>query len=73
MDPTFCARKAILITAKSPVLSAQFWKEEGVDAGGVLREWYLVLSRAIFNPDYVLFRSAVGNPAVFQVGFTSVE
>lgn len=33
---------------------------------GVAREWFLVLSRAVFNPDYVLFEPATNNPAVFQ-------
>lgn len=47
-------------------LSIKFYKEEGVDAGGVAREWFLVLSRAIFNPDYALFRAAADNGAVFQ-------
>lgn len=36
--------------------------EAAVDAGGVTREWYTALSRAMFNPDIGLFkRSAHGN------------
>ena len=30
----------------------------GIDAGGLTREWYLVLSREIFNPNYALFTTA---------------
>jgi E3 ubiquitin-protein ligase HUWE1 len=36
-------------------LHIEFAKEEAVDAGGVTREWFLVLSRAMFNADYALF------------------
>ena len=37
-----------------------------MDAGGLTREWFLVLSREIFNANYALFRSAADNTAVFQ-------
>lgn len=30
------------------------------------REWFLVLSRAVFNPDYLLFRAASENANVLQ-------
>jgi len=36
-------------------LVVNFHEEEGIDAGGLTREWYLVLSREIFNPNYCLF------------------
>lgn len=36
-------------------LSVKFAGEEGVDVGGVTREWFSELTRAIFNPDYALF------------------
>jgi E3 ubiquitin-protein ligase HUWE1 len=32
--------------------------EEGVDAGGVSREWYTILAREMFNPNYGLFLPA---------------
>ena len=37
----------------------------GIDAGGLTREWYLVLSREIFNPNYALFTTAADG-ATFQ-------
>jgi len=40
-------------------LVINFQGEEGIDAGGVTREWFMVLSREIFNPDYVLFSPTV--------------
>eukprot|EP01041_Mallomonas_annulata_P000793 gene793-1538_t len=46
-------------------LSVSFHGEEGVDAGGLTREWYLVLSREIFNPNYALF-TAAADGATFQ-------
>jgi len=45
---------------------SQFLKEEAVDAGGVAREWFLQLSRALFNPDYALFKPSSSNQNVFQ-------
>lgn len=29
--------------------------EEGIDAGGVTREWYMVMAREVFNPNLALF------------------
>jgi E3 ubiquitin-protein ligase HUWE1 len=42
-------------------LSVQFQAEEGIDAGGVTREWFLVLSREIFNQGYALFNKSVNS------------
>lgn len=36
-------------------LEISFQGEAGIDAGGVTREWFQVLSRQMFNPDYALF------------------
>ncbi|KAJ1439350.1 hypothetical protein B484DRAFT_323607 [Ochromonadaceae sp. CCMP2298] len=46
-------------------LQVNFYGEEGVDAGGLSREWYMILSREIFNPNYALFTAAVDG-ATFQ-------
>ncbi len=37
---------------KHAKLSVKFIGEEGVDAGGVTREWYTMLAQSIFNPGY---------------------
>lgn len=37
-------------------LVVTFNGEEGVDAGGLTREWYSILAKEMFNPDYCLFR-----------------
>ena len=47
-------------------LSVQFTGEEGVDAGGLVREWFGILSREIFNPNYALFRTAGGKASTFH-------
>lgn len=39
-------------------LHISFQGEEGIDAGGVTREWYSVMAREIFNANYALFISA---------------
>ncbi|RHY47231.1 hypothetical protein DYB38_002462 [Aphanomyces astaci] len=43
-------------------LHISFTGEEGIDAGGVTREWYTILAREIFNPNYALFTSAADSP-----------
>ena len=40
---------------KDSPLNVRFRGEEGVDAGGVRREWYQVLCKQMFNPDFLLF------------------
>jgi len=42
-------------------LAVSFVNEEGLDAGGVTREWYTVLAREIFNPNYALFTCTTDN------------
>ena len=39
--------------------------EEGQDAGGLLREWYVIISREIFNPNYALFKSSPGDQVTY--------
>lgn len=46
-------------------LHVEFDGEEGVDAGGVTREWFLMLSKEIFNPNYALFTPSL-NGQMFQ-------
>ncbi|KAL0306244.1 UNVERIFIED_CONTAM: E3 ubiquitin-protein ligase UPL1, partial [Sesamum radiatum] len=45
--------------------------EEGIDAGGLTREWYQLLSRVIFDKGALLF-TTVGNNATFQPNPNSV-
>lgn len=47
-------------------LSIRFVGEEGVDAGGVTREWFQVLSRQMFNPDYALFIPVASDRTTFH-------
>jgi E3 ubiquitin-protein ligase HUWE1 len=37
-------------------LSIRFYDEEGVDAGGVTREWFQILARQMFDPNNALFQ-----------------
>jgi hypothetical protein len=39
-------------------LRITFHSEEGIDAGGLSREWFSVIAREIFNPNYCLFTTA---------------
>ena len=47
-------------------LSIRFHGEEGVDAGGVTREWFQVLSRQMFNPGYALFIPVASDRGTFH-------
>lgn len=47
-------------------LSIRFVGEEGVDAGGVTREWFQVLSRQMFNADYALFIPVASDRTTFH-------
>jgi E3 ubiquitin-protein ligase HUWE1 len=39
-------------------IHVSFKNEQGHDAGGLRREWFLLLSREIFNQDYALFEKS---------------
>ena len=47
-------------------LSIRFQGEEGVDAGGVTREWFQVMSRQMFNADYALFIPVASDRTTFH-------
>uniref|UniRef100_A0A915HS62 HECT-type E3 ubiquitin transferase n=1 Tax=Romanomermis culicivorax TaxID=13658 RepID=A0A915HS62_ROMCU len=48
-----------------------FEGEEGQDAGGLLREWYSVITREIFNPHYALFQTAPGDRVTYMINPSS--
>ncbi|KAH8518946.1 hypothetical protein H0E87_000697 [Populus deltoides] len=52
-------------------LNVQFQGEEGIDAGGLTREWYQLLSRVVFDKGALLF-TTVGNNVTFQPNPNSV-
>lgn len=56
---------------KKARLEIAFKGEAGIDAGGVTREWYQVLSRQMFNPDYALFTAVASDETTFHPNRTS--
>ena len=42
-------------------LVIEFVNEPGIDQGGLIREFYSLLSREIFNPGYCLFKTSANN------------
>lgn len=48
-----------------------FEGEEGQDAGGLLREWYIIISREIFNPMYALFCTSPGDRVTYTINPSS--
>ena len=47
-------------------LSVRFHDEEGVDAGGVSREWFTTLVTQMFNPNYALFLPSAADKVTYQ-------
>ncbi|CAN8104238.1 unnamed protein product [Discula destructiva] len=47
-------------------LNVRFHGEDGVDAGGVSREWFQVLTRDMFNPNYALFIPVSSDKTTFH-------
>lgn len=48
-----------------------FEGEECQDAGGLLREWYMIISREMFNPMYALFRTSPGDRVTYTINPSS--
>lgn len=48
-----------------------FEGEEGQDAGGLLREWFSIITREIFNPNYALFLTAPGDRVTYMINKSS--
>lgn len=47
-------------------LSVRFYGEEGVDAGGLTREWFQILARQMFDPNYALFEPCAADRQTYQ-------
>ncbi|EME89163.1 uncharacterized protein MYCFIDRAFT_86240 [Pseudocercospora fijiensis CIRAD86] len=47
-------------------LNIRFHGEEGIDAGGVSREWFAAMARQMFNPDYALFNPVAADRTTFH-------
>ncbi|KAJ7084416.1 hypothetical protein B0H15DRAFT_888578 [Mycena belliarum] len=47
-------------------LSIRFYDEEGVDAGGVTREWFQILARQMFDPNNALFQPCAADRLTYQ-------
>jgi hypothetical protein len=52
-------------------LQVEFMDEQGIDAGGLSREFFSVLAREIFNPGYALFCPSAHDSLTFQPNMQS--
>ncbi|KAF7724152.1 hypothetical protein EC973_001277 [Apophysomyces ossiformis] len=52
-------------------LNVRFYNEEGMDAGGVSREWFSVLARQMFDPNYALFITSAADKLTYQPNHAS--
>ena len=53
-------------TIKYGKLAVKFRDEEGVDAGGLTREWFSTLAMQMFNPNYALFLPTAADKVTYQ-------
>ncbi|RCI05196.1 hypothetical protein CU098_002474, partial [Rhizopus stolonifer] len=51
---------------KNGKLGVRFCNEEGLDVGGVTREWFSVLARQMFDPNYALFITSAADKLTYQ-------
>ncbi|EIW82911.1 hypothetical protein CONPUDRAFT_151972 [Coniophora puteana RWD-64-598 SS2] len=51
---------------KHAKLNVRFYDEEGVDAGGVTREWFQILARQMFDPNNALFQPCAADRLTYQ-------
>ena len=54
-------------------LQVEFTGEEGNDAGGLTREWYLHLSKEIFNAGYALFQTSATGETFQPNPFSKID
>ncbi|PLW29099.1 hypothetical protein PCASD_19760 [Puccinia coronata f. sp. avenae] len=47
-------------------MSVRFYDEEGVDAGGVTREWLTILVKQMLDPNYALFTGSAADSKTYQ-------
>jgi E3 ubiquitin-protein ligase HUWE1 len=47
-------------------INVKFINEDGIDAGGVTREWYHVLAQQIFDPNFALFEPCAADKQTYQ-------
>ncbi|ELV12427.1 E3 ubiquitin-protein ligase HUWE1 [Tupaia chinensis] len=68
----YIALSAMTMYLKTPIMRyIVFEGEEGQDAGGLLREWYMIISREMFNPMYALFRTSPGDRVTYTINPSS--
>uniref|UniRef100_A0A1I8EIK7 HECT-type E3 ubiquitin transferase n=1 Tax=Wuchereria bancrofti TaxID=6293 RepID=A0A1I8EIK7_WUCBA len=64
-----------LFRLRGPEWKARFYiifeGEEGQDAGGLLREWFSIITREIFNPNYALFITSPGDRVTYMINKSS--
>ncbi|KAF1330738.1 Hect e3 ubiquitin ligase, partial [Globisporangium splendens] len=67
-----------LVRAMKPYQLRQRWRvvfagEPGLDAGGVMREWFTLLFAELFDPKFGLFVSTVGDERSYWINTYSAE
>ncbi|KAF4576917.1 hypothetical protein EYR36_004901 [Pleurotus pulmonarius] len=67
LEDSFTAVMAFPATDLKRRLMVSFDGEEGLDYGGVSREWFFLLSHEIFNPSYGLFEYSTSDNYTLQI------
>ncbi len=61
----------LMITVLSKFFRFEFIGEEGLDAGGIAREWFQLTSELLFNPNFALFEYSAINQMCLQINSNS--
>jgi len=73
LEDSYGAVMALTADDLKKQLMVNFEGEDGLDYGGVSREWLFVLSQNIFNPSYELFEYSTHDNYTVQINPTSVN
>ncbi|KAG2133811.1 uncharacterized protein EDB93DRAFT_1173568 [Suillus bovinus] len=71
LDDSFAAVMRMSGNELKRRLVIKFEGEDGLDYGGVSREWFFLVSHEIFNPSYGLFQYSVHNNYTLQMNWMS--
>lgn len=63
--------ESIKVSDMHKIMRFEFIGEPGLDAGGVAREWFMLVSEQLFNPDCGLFTYSAVNQMCMQINASS--
>lgn len=72
LEDSMRAFRSLTVEKSRQIFRFEFIGEPGIDAGGVAREWYHLVSEQLFNPDFALFQFSSVDQMCLQINPNSV-